>query len=87
VKLVQKRQDELAEGRFSAERITACVPPEYPEYRRLMDIAQGVELVVTGDFKPSTYPRGPLRQSYRKVAPSVGQNVIFLRLFLVFLTF
>jgi hypothetical protein len=49
VKLVQKRQDELAEGRFSAERITACVPPEYPEYERLMDIAQGVELVVRED--------------------------------------
>lgn len=75
VKLVQKRQDELAEGRFSAERITACVPPEYPEYERLMDIAQGVELVVREDFKPSTSPRGPLRQSYLKVAPAVNKII------------
>ena len=73
VKLVQKKQQELAKGRFSAERVAACVPPEYPEYERLMDIAQGVELVVREDFKPSAFPRGPLRQSYLKVAPAVNK--------------
>lgn len=73
VKLVQKKQYELAKERFSAERVAACVPPEYPEYERLMDIAQGVELVVREDFKPSAFPRGSLRQSYLKVAPAVNK--------------
>lgn len=74
-KLVEMKQERLANDRFSAARIRECVPVEYPEYDILMDIAQGVELVVREDFKPSAHPRGPLRQSYKRVASAVNKTL------------
>jgi hypothetical protein len=41
-----------------------------------MDIAQGVELVVREDFVPSAILRGPLRQSYVRVAPAVNKTLV-----------
>ena len=62
--LVRRKQERLAANRFSTERIIECVPADHPEFDRLMDIAQGVEIVVREDFKPSAHPKGGLRQSY-----------------------
>ena len=73
VKLVSRRQAELAEGRFSTERVHKWVPSDYPEFSILLDIARGVELVVSHNFESSSTPRGPMRQTYLRVAPAVNK--------------
>ena len=75
-KLVEKKQQRLAEDRFSTARVIECVPRENPEFARLMDIAGGVELVVREDFQPSNIPREPLRQSYMRVHQAVNKTLV-----------
>lgn len=75
-KLVQRKQERLAIDRFSITRVHECVPIDYPEFNVLLDIAEGVELVVMENFEPSSTPRGPLRQSYLRVAPAVNKTLV-----------
>ena len=72
-KLIESKQAKLAKGRFSRERVLECVPHDYPEIDILLDIAQGVEIVVMKNFEPCPFSRGPLRQSYLRVAPAVNK--------------
>lgn len=74
-KLVEVKQQRLAEDRFSVARVLACVPRDDPDFARLIDIAGGVELVVREDFEPSNRPRGPLRQSYLRVQGAVNKTL------------
>ena len=73
--LVKRKQERLAANRFSTQRVIECVPADHPEFDRLMDIAQGVEIVVREDFKPSAHPKGGLRQSYLRVASAVNKTL------------
>lgn len=73
LELVRQRQREIAPHRFSVQRVEECIPKEYAEKSRLLDIAAGVELCIRADFEGSCVPREPLRRSYLNVAPAVNK--------------
>ena len=70
---VRARHETMSRGgRLSRESIQQWVPPDDPDYATLLDLVDGIPIVVDDEFTPNLTPP-PLRDKYLRVAPAVNR--------------
>jgi hypothetical protein len=74
--MVSALHAETRTKRLSEERVRRMVPSNHVEFKRLLDLAQGIVVGTSDDFEPNGLTPFPLRTKYMEVASAVNRMMM-----------
>jgi len=75
--MARKRMEEMLPDRLNDARVRAMVPPDDPDFDRLLDLVEGMRVMTGDDYAPSGSPP-PMREIYLKLKNAVNKMLLSL---------